>query len=116
MTLRRLPRSTAARVIPQVVAGSMLLLGCAAKTTMAVPNRPGLTVDTPLNIVAADARGRAVLEHDVPGVLSNPKYPLFEDMSLAQVATISSGRITQEKLDMVEADLDKLAAEEAAGK
>jgi hypothetical protein len=114
--LKRLRRAAAARVIPQVVAGSVLLLGCVPRPATTVPNRPGLTIDTPLNIVAADARGKAVLERDVPGVLTNAKYPLFEDMSLAQVASISGGRISQEKLNLVEADLDKLAAEQAAGK
>ena len=114
--LRRLRRAAVVRVIPQAVDGSVLLLGCVPRPATTVPNRPGFTVDTPLSIIAADARGKAVLERDVPGVISNPKYPLFEDMSLAQVASIANGRIPQEKLDEVEADLDKLAAQEAAGK
>lgn len=108
---------TAAKVIPQVMAGSVLLLGCAAPrpAPVALAPRTGFTVNTPLDVIAADARGKAVLVQDVPGVMSNPKYPLFEDMSLAQIAIIASGKLPQSKLDQVQADLDKLATEEAAG-
>ena len=113
--LNMLRRHAAAKVIPQVLAGSVLLLGCAAPRPPTTPGS-GFTIGTPLDVIAADPRGKAVLVQDVPGVISNPKYPLFEDMSLAQIASISGGRISQTKLNKVQADLDELAVEEAAGK
>jgi len=51
-----------------------------------------------------------VLMHDVPGVMNNPKYPLFEDMSLTQIAILADGKLPKEKLDEVQADFDKLSA------
>jgi hypothetical protein len=115
--LKKRRRNAAARVISPVMAGSVLLLGCSAPKPAAVSGapKPGFTVDTPLDVIAADARGKAVLVQDVPGVMSNPRYPLFEDMSLAQIAIIASGKLPKTKLDEVQTDLDKLAAKEAAG-
>ena len=66
---------------------------------------PALTVQTPIDQVAADKNGRAVLERDVPGVMSNPHYVLYSCMSLAQVASLSGGRLTKAKLDEVNKDL-----------
>jgi hypothetical protein len=107
-----LRRKTAAKVIPQVVAGSFLLLGCSTpKPVATTPPQPGFSVNTPLDVIAADDRGRAVLMQDVPGVMNNPKYPLFEDMSLSQIAIISNGRVSQAKLDEVQADLGRLAGQ-----
>ncbi len=107
-----LRRKTAAKVILHVVAGSVLLMGCSApKPVVTAPPKPGFSVDTPLDVIAADARGKAVLMQDVPGVMNNAKYPLFEDMSLAQIAIISNGRVTQAQLDAVRADLGRLAGQ-----
>jgi hypothetical protein len=77
--------------------------------------KPGFTLDTPLDVIAADTRGKAVLMQDVPGVMTNPKYGMFDDMSLSQLALVANGRIPQKQLDQVQADLDKLAVDEAAG-
>ncbi len=107
-----LRRKTVAKVIPQVMAGSFLLLGCTVPKPVAnAPPKPGFTVDTPLDVIAADPRGKAVLMQDVPGVMSNPKYPLFDDMSLAQIAIIANGKLPKAKLDEVQADLGKLTAQ-----
>ncbi|MBU6426147.1 MAG: hypothetical protein KGQ69_07420, partial [Rhodospirillales bacterium] len=58
---------------------------------------------------AADQRGKAVLDLDVPGVMSNPHYMLFSCMSLTQLASMSGGRLTQSKLNQVNADLAELS-------
>jgi hypothetical protein len=34
---------------------------------------------------------------------------LFDDMSLSQIATLSSGQLTKSKLDLVEADLSGIS-------
>lgn len=86
------------------------LAGCTAHhravTSAANPAKPPrLTVQTPIDRVAADENGRAVLERDVPGVMHNSHYALFSCMSLAQVASLSGGRLTQAKLDEVNKDL-----------
>lgn len=99
-----------------VVAVFALLAGCAAqpqgtqlakalhiKGSSAAP--AAFTVATPLDRIAADQRGRAVLERDVPGVMHNSHYALFSCMSLSQLASLSGGRLSTEKLAQVNEDL-----------
>jgi hypothetical protein len=81
----------------------------------AIAPKPALSVNTPVEVIVADPRGKAILNGDVPGLLSNPKYQLFSDMSLVQLSTLSCGRLTKAKLAQVQADLAQLSAEEAAG-
>jgi hypothetical protein len=101
-----------------VMLGSFLLLGCSiprpappAPALAPAPGapKPAFTVDMPLDVLTNDPDAKAVLYRDVPGVMNNPKYPLFEDMSLAQIAIVSAGRLPKEKLDEVQADFDKLS-------
>jgi hypothetical protein len=82
------------------------LAGCAQAPA---PKQPSFTLDTPVDRIAADARGKAVLERDLPGLMSSRSYALFDDMSLSQIATLSSGRLTQTKLDRVQADLSQIS-------
>ena len=89
------------------------LAGCAAphdatRKPASAALQPSFTVQTPLDQIAADQGGKAVLERDVPGVMSNPHYILYSCMSLAQVASLSSGRLTKAKLDRVNKDLASL--------
>jgi hypothetical protein len=70
---------------------------------------PRFTLDTPVERIAADPAGGAVLRRDLPGLMSSTSYIMIEDMSLSQIASISSGRITREKLNVLEADLAALS-------
>jgi len=81
--------------------------GCAQ---VPAPQPPAFTLDTPVDRIAADARGKAVLERDLPGLMASRSYALFDDMSLSQIATVSGGRLTAEKLDKVQADLSQISA------
>jgi hypothetical protein len=64
-----------------------------------------LSLDTPVEQIAADPRGKVILNDDVPGLLSNPSYFMVENMSLSQIAAVSGGRITKAELDLVQSDL-----------
>lgn len=75
-----------------------------------------LTINTPLHIVAANPRAKAVLKRDIPGLMANRSYPLFDDMSLAQIASVSGGRFTQAKLMKIQADLAMISPDTAAPK
>ncbi|HVE21625.1 MAG TPA: hypothetical protein VNC39_06585 [Acidocella sp.] len=104
-----------------VALGPAFLLGCVAKgpaTTAAAPAPAGrqqaYSLNTPLDRIAADKRGKAILERDLPGLMASRSYVLFDDMSLSQIAMMSGGRLSQTKLDMVEADLAQLSAPAAA--
>jgi hypothetical protein len=73
------------------------------------PVAPPFSLNTPVERIAADRRGNAVLMRDVPGLLTNRSYLLFDDMSLLQIASISCGRLTKTKLNQVQADLTQLS-------
>lgn len=92
------------------------LAGCAAQhhsaeSSVATASRSSnFSVQTPIDQIAADKNGKDVLERDVPGVMNNPHYILYSCMSLAQVASLSGGRLTKAKLDRVDEDLAGLSA------
>jgi hypothetical protein len=85
------------------------LAGCAQAPAPAVPRPPSFSLDTPVDRIAADQRGKAVLDRDLPGLMASRSYALFDDMSLSQIATVSGGKLTQSKLDRVQADLSQLS-------
>ncbi|HTQ71816.1 MAG TPA: hypothetical protein VMH92_10025 [Acidocella sp.] len=99
------------------MAGLACLGGCVAPSAArgpgtanaSTPTPVTFTVHTPIDRIAADERGKAVLDRDVPGVMSNPQYVLFSSMSLSQLASLSGGRLTQSTLNEVNADLAELA-------
>jgi hypothetical protein len=66
-------------------------------------------LDTPIDQIAADPRGKAVLQRDLPGMMASPHYPLFSGMSLSQLAPLSGGHLTPAKLGRVKADLEALS-------
>lgn len=105
-----------------VIAGIVLLTGCAMhngggalamndKTTKSQtpPQKIAFSITTPIDRIAADQRGKAVLERDVPGVMSNSRYELYSCMSLSQLASLSGGRLSQDKLSHVNQDLAELS-------
>lgn len=97
--------------------GLLALAGCAGPgAPVAVPPPPtslqagpAFSLDTPVEKIAADGRGKAVLVRDLPELMASRSYLLFDDMSLSQIATLSSGQLTKTKLDLVEADLSQLS-------
>ena len=92
--------------------GAISLLGCSTPEPAAPPPvQAAFSVHTPVKLIAADARGKAILNRDVPGLLSNPQYPAFCDMSLAELAPLSGGKLTQATLTKVQADLAGLDAQ-----
>jgi hypothetical protein len=62
-------------------------------------------LDTPIEVLAADEKAKAVLVADLPELLPHPSYEQFKAMSLRQVQPYSQGALTDEILAKVEADL-----------
>lgn len=90
-----------------------------AGATAAAPTPRGsaagrLSVDSPIVQIASDPEGKAVLERTLPGLCERPEYSMFKGMSLRRLAAMSSGRITEAKLDVVQADLGRLGPAETA--
>ena len=66
------------------------------------------TRDTPVEKIAADPEAAAILNKDLPGLLSDTAYPLFKSMSLKQLQSASGGDLSVEEVDKAVADLQGL--------
>lgn len=64
-----------------------------------------LNGDSPIEAIAATPAGKAALTKTFPDLLSHPAYEQFKGMSLRNLAPLSGGLITDEKIAAVEADL-----------
>jgi hypothetical protein len=85
-----------------------LTFAAAAQAQPAEPAPPAFTIDTPLKQIAADSGAAAVLNTDVPGLLSDKSFSDIKGMSLKELAPLSSGQITQEMLEKTQNDLKAL--------
>jgi hypothetical protein len=63
---------------------------------------------TPIETIVANPAAKAVLDKDLPGLTSHEAYDQFKGMTLTQLAPMSQGAITDDRLKVVQADLDKL--------
>jgi hypothetical protein len=74
------------------------------------PMPPAYFRDMPVEKIAADLAAGAVLNKDLPGLLSDAQYPLFKSMSLKQLQSASGGDLSEEDVDKTVADLQALPA------
>jgi hypothetical protein len=74
----------------------------------AVQSLSGYTLETPIEVIAADPRGAAVLNKDIPGLLTNPNYAMFKGMSLKILAALSNGKLSEQTLAQTKVDLSTL--------
>ena len=79
-------------------------LAFASGAFAADPPKP-LTIDTPIQDIAANPDGKAVLDKDLPGLTSHAMYDQFKSMSLKDLQPMSQGAITDDQLKKVGADL-----------
>ena len=63
------------------------------------------SLDTPIEAIAADPAGKAVLDADFPGMLTHPAYDQFKGMSLTAVQPMAQGAITDEQMAKAKVDL-----------
>jgi len=77
----------------------------APAATASAASTAKFTLDTPIEAIAADAAGKAVLDADFPGMLTHPMYDQFKGMSLSAVQPMSQGAITDEQLAKAKVDL-----------
>lgn len=66
------------------------------------------SLDTPIETIAADPAGKAVLDADFPGMTSHAMYDSFKGMSLTALQPMSQGQITDAQLAKAKADLAAL--------
>lgn len=63
------------------------------------------SLDTPIEILAANPAAAAILNANIPGLLEDDSYFLFKDMSLENVASLSHGQITSDTLQTIATQL-----------
>ncbi len=63
------------------------------------------TLDTPIEMLVADARTKAVLDKYLPGIDQHPAFEQFKALSLTALAPYSQGMITDDMLAKVAVDL-----------
>jgi hypothetical protein len=85
----------------------LALAGCAQTSPDPNPqiDSAHLTLDTPIEQLAADKETASVLRKDIPGLLEDKHYPMFKSMSLRVIAALSNGDISSQTLAQTEADL-----------
>jgi hypothetical protein len=64
-----------------------------------------VSLDTPIEQLLANEKSKAVLDARIPGLSSHPMLDSFKTMSLKQLQPMASGRVTDEMLAAVAADL-----------
>lgn len=98
-----------------IIASALLALAAPAVAQTA-PVNPGtapaagsFSVDsTSIEALAADPQAKAVLDKELPQLLTHPAYDQFKVMTLSQLAPMSQGSITEEKLAAIQAELAKI--------
>ena len=69
---------------------------------------PAMSLDTPIEQIAANEQGRAILDKHLPGLTSHAMWEAFKAMSLNQLAPVVGGAIPASQLELVAADLAAL--------
>lgn len=67
------------------------------------------TVETPIEKLMANEKTAAVLQKHLPNIDQHPAYGQFKGMSLVALKPWSAGAVTDEIIEKVKADLEKLA-------
>ena len=70
--------------------------------------RPAYSSDTPIETLAADPAAAAILNKDLPGLLTDSQYPVFKGMSLKAVQQASGGDLSAADVDKAVTDLQAL--------
>ena len=76
------------------LAAALALSTPLAAQTPAAP----LTIDSPIEVLVADAKAKAVVDANFPGMTAHPAYEQFKGMTLKQLQPMSQGAITDEAI------------------
>ena len=93
------------------IAASFLL--CAypawAQESKSAPANPSpYSEQTPLETLAADPAAAAILNKDLPGLLTDAQYPIFKQMSLKTLQEASGGDLSKNDVEKTVAELQTL--------
>ena len=94
-----------------LMAATPALAQTAAPAPAAAPAAASaFSADTPLETVVANPAAKAVLDKDLPSISSHPAFDQFKSMSLRQLQPYAQGKITDEVIAKVDADLKAVPA------
>ncbi|HSX55973.1 MAG TPA: hypothetical protein VLG14_11795 [Sphingomonas sp.] len=62
-------------------------------------------LDTPVQDLVADAKAKAVLEANLPGISTHESYEMFKGMSLNQLSSYAADKLTPEVLAKTQKEL-----------
>lgn len=68
------------------------------------------SADTPLEAVVANPMAKAALDKTLPTIAKHPSFEQFKSLSLKQLQGYSEGKITDEMVAKVDADLRAVTA------
>lgn len=77
--------------------------------TVPVAAQAAFDGDTPVEKIAANPDAAAVVNRDLPGLLTDSQYNLFKSMSLNQLQRASDGELSEADVEKTVADLQALA-------
>lgn len=66
------------------------------------------SIDTPIQDLYADPAAKLVMDKHLPGLTALPQYEMIKAISLRQLQPYSDGKLTDELLAGVDADLAKI--------
>jgi hypothetical protein len=69
---------------------------------------PAYSDETPIEVLAADPAAAAILNKDLPGLLTDAQYPIFKVMSLKAIRQASNGDLSKSDVEKTVADLQAL--------
>jgi len=96
----------AAALALSLAAPAMAQTGAPAAAEPATPAAATkFSLDTPIETIVADPKGKAVIDADIPPLTSHPAYDQFKSMSLRALQPLSGGAISDDLLKKVETDL-----------
>ncbi|MDB5675353.1 MAG: hypothetical protein JWM65_2335 [Sphingomonas bacterium] len=77
----------------------------AAAPTPAPATAAKFSIDTPVQDLYADPAAKAVMDKHLPGLTALPQYDMIKAISLRQLQPYSDGKLTDQLLAAVDADL-----------
>ena len=87
---------------------ALTLLASSALAFGQSPTPASYSQDTPIETLASDPAAAAVLNKDLPGLLTDAQYPIFKAMSLKAIQQASGGDLSAEDVNKTVADLQAL--------
>jgi hypothetical protein len=102
-------RHFAAVAIAVLVCGGPALAQSAPPAAPEASTDKPLTIDTPIEVLAAIPQAKAVLDADIPGLTEHPLYDKFKGENLRALAPKFGGAISDKVVAKVQADLAALS-------